>query len=39
VDPLGVGPVAFDGHGGEALLLDEAPGDAGALAVELVGPV
>ena len=39
VHPVGVRPVRLDRDGGEALLVDQPPGDAGPLAVELVGPV
>ena len=39
VDAVGVGPVGLDRDGGEAALVDQAPGDAGSLPVELVGAV
>ena len=39
VDAVGVGPVGLDGHGGEALLLDEAPRDERPFAIKLVRPV
>lgn len=39
VEPLHVGPVAFDGDRVEALLLDQAPGDGRAHGVELAGAV
>ena len=39
IHPIRVGPIALDRNRGEATLLDQAPGDAGALSVELVRPV
>ena len=39
VDAVSVRPVGFDRHRMEALVLDQAPGDAGAFLVELVGAV
>ena len=39
VDPVGVGPVGLDRHGGESTFVNEPTGDAGPLPVELVRPV
>ena len=39
VDPVGVGPVPLDRHGGESELVDQPLRDAGTLTIELVRPV
>jgi hypothetical protein len=39
VHAVGVGPVGFDGDGGEAFLFDQPAGEEGAVAVELVRAV
>ena len=39
IHPIRVGPIALDRNRGEAMLLDQTPGDAGALSVELVRSV
>ena len=37
VDPVGVRPISLDGDDREAQFVDQAPGDPGALAIELMG--
>ena len=39
VHPIGIGPVSLDGDRVEAELVDQSPGETGALSVELVRPV